>query len=534
MPSIPVYGFDELEPSVLNNAKRRIVGLMDTSQEALTERPTEDPTNGKQNTFVEKLTEEIYTTIKEIETLDTYISETSGIDELRTLNLSDPTTFTTYLKSLKPELKKSASQILSVNNALRKINATYDRLRPNMVYTNLKVFTFFVNSVKILKKSALRFFEIVDDLIANIKRASGDTTYTRPTINKDEDPEIGAEPPIPSDAPPIIAPSTPMPPIPDIASPPLPPPPPPPPPPPRKPYKGNIGKKLVEYKDTINRLIKENSIGDQNEKDLITNYAMDYFTQNKNFLKPEEIQDYIDNQILNPIQGTPISTGYTNQELQDLFVVAHKKGNDANFTPDEFNKLQTQIGYFLQGNKNTALPDDQELDNILIAIMNDRGSSSSSTPPPIVTGVPQPTSGTSGTSQPPQGVPVGTQLPSGSKTDVTQLLSASAQIKSSATKIAIDNLERQEQGLDEAIKKGDQTAITKFSNKLQILIDIARTPFIKISNSDRKNISPDEESELNKLESVYRASKANLYKNYTEKLDELTTFLDEKGIGYKK
>ena len=177
MPSIPLYGYDELEPSLLNSAKRRVIGYQNTGIEHLTDKPTTDPTNGNQNILVERLTEEIYNVVKDVEILDTYIRDDSASATLRLTSNNAPNT----LRALRPELKKGASQIASINNALRKINTTYDKLRSAMIYTDLKTHTDFINSIRTLKKSSLEFFEIVDKFIANIREAEG-IAYVRPDI----------------------------------------------------------------------------------------------------------------------------------------------------------------------------------------------------------------------------------------------------------------------------------------------------------------------------------------------------------------
>jgi len=490
MPSIPVYGFDELEPSMLNTAKRRVIGLMDMSQEQLTERPETDPTNGKQTTFVEQLTEEVYSAIKDIEILDSYISESSGVD----------------LKDLRSELKKGASQIAVVNNALRKITSAYDKLRPNMIYTDLKIFIGFVNSIRILKKTALRFFEIVDDLIDNTRKTQG-ATYTKPVINDDDEVIEEEEEPSSEIVPPPLSTPTPNVPIPLTTAPPPPPVfPVPPPPPPRQPYKGNFGKRMKAYQALITKLLRDNNITDQNDADLLLDYANDYVKNTGAFLKEQELQDYITNRILNP----PQLTGYTNQELQDFFVVAGKKAYDANFTPDENKKLQTQISNFLIGNKNTALPDDQELDNMIFDIMNDRGSSSSSNQPPIVIGVPQPTQGT-------QGVPIGiTGVPSNPLTgtpipqDYADLRVRADVLKGDkdlTNQIGRNALIRTEGVIDEAIAKNKDFKATL--NKYRKLIEYGEEPFLTYT-TPLPPITKQEKATLNGLATDYKQEKKKL------------------------
>ena len=184
MPSIPLYGYDELEPSELNRAKRRVIGYEDANREHLTDKPANDPTNGKQNSLVDTITEEIYNTIKDIDILDTYISDDSAVISLRLTTKDVPDT----LKMLRPELKKGSAQLATINNALRRINANYDKIRSNMIYTDLKTHTDFMNAVRALKKSASSFYDIVDKLLLNIMEARGEP-YERPPI----DPSVEAD-----------------------------------------------------------------------------------------------------------------------------------------------------------------------------------------------------------------------------------------------------------------------------------------------------------------------------------------------------
>jgi hypothetical protein len=506
MPSIPLYGFDELEPSILNNAKRRVVGLLDVSQEQLTEKPETDPTNGKQNTFVEKLTEEIYTIIKDIEVMDTYISDTTSISELKLFNNK------ASLNALRAELKKSASQIASVNNGLRKINATYEKLRPNMVYTELKTFIGFVNSVKILKKSALAFFTIVDALIDDVRSAvDGDTSYktSKPPIS-DKDEEIIDEEPPDAEPPPSGVPfpsegvpSTPFEPI----IPPLPPPPPPPPPPPRPPYKGNIGKKISEYRNLIGKLIQDNNIADANDKDLITNYAMDYVRQNKAFLTEQEIQDYIDNQILNPPQlpvapiapitpapapstAPPTPTQNPNETYEEM--VGRVIGM-ANLTKLEITMVGNAMKDYQQNHPTGDVPDEGEINDMITQVLSLRASSSSSTASPLTTD-------------------------KASDEDIDDMINRSVALRSIGIKsdkglfnAGKDKLEKAEKKLTDKRRVNDLLVLKRY-------VEFAEEPLIKIDQPDLDALP-----KLKKAYKIYKDEKKKLnletkYKKDVEKI----------------
>jgi hypothetical protein len=303
MPTIPVYGFDELEPSLLNRAKRRVTGLMDMSEQLLTKEPETDPTKGKQDIAVGELTEEIYDAIKNIEILTSLVRDDSDFDELsmgsasaNVLGSLDPFSGSTasssrlsILSTVRPIIKKGAKQFIIINNALRKINSTYDTIQPNMLYTSLKIYTGFINAVKILKKSAIAFFEIVDGFIIGVNKAT-DTPYQSVDINDnedpDEDPALAEEPSLtPDDVPPIL--STPSP-FPELPSPPEPEPPPPPPELPskakRKSFKNKVvrvatdaglsGNQIADVVDLADAFILANNrVANENEiDDIVANY----------------------------------------------------------------------------------------------------------------------------------------------------------------------------------------------------------------------------------------------------------------------
>ena len=174
MPAIPVYGYDELEPSILNKAKSRVTGIMDVSQKTLTQEPETDPTRGGQNERLEELTEDIYTVIKDIEILISIVRDDTDIEELKMGSISpdvlstlDPASASSagvssrlsITSSVRPVIKKGAKQLIIINDGLRKINSTYDTIQPNMVYSSLKTYTGFINAMKILKKTAIFFLK---------------------------------------------------------------------------------------------------------------------------------------------------------------------------------------------------------------------------------------------------------------------------------------------------------------------------------------------------------------------------------------
>ena len=510
MPSIPTYGFAELEPSILNTAKRRIVGLMDTTQEALTEEPKEDPTGGKQDTFLEQLTEEIYTTIKDIEVLDSYINENSGVDELRLTTAGKPNT----LRTLRPELRKGASKIAEVNNALRKINATYERLRTNIQYTNLKIFTYFVNAVRILKKTALDFFGIIDDLIDNIRKAQGATSYIRPVINNNDEELETEDPPSSAIVPPFL--STPTPVFPPLS---LAPPPPPPPPPPKP------SSALEKFKNKVEQLGIDAGL-DPTEIATLQTTMLSVLTTTKKFPTTKEIEDEISAMLgalppappapAPPAPAPPAPAPSTAPVIETFSEMVDRI--TANLAPQEQIDVAKGITQFI--NQFQKEPTELEVQDIITQVINPKGSSSSSSSSGIAQGVPLPAQGT-----PAQGVAVGTA------TNFQALFNASAQLKPKITKIGKDKLTRNEVFLQEAIDKNDQTDITKYSNKLQTIIDIGNKPFVRISNADVRNLSIEDMKELSKLENAYRAAKQNLSEKTTQ-LDNLIKFLDDNGIGY--
>ena len=335
MPSIPVYGFDELEPSLLNKAKRRVIGLMDMAEEHLTREPQKDPTNGKQNTDVEQLTEVIYNTIKDIEQLSGNIDDSSDIPNLQMIkpNLADT------LIPLRPVLKEGAKQLVGINNSLRKINATYDSIQPNMIYTSLKAFIGLVNSVKILKKTTIKFFDILDTLSFKIEEATtpaGTPVAPRtPIIEGDTDIVSPVDTSV--DVPPILSTQEPFPPLPpapydpNVIIPDYTPLPPAPPAPPKKRLPPNLGRKMKEYKALIRKVLGDaNVIEPKIAKDLET-LALDKVRNDTTFYTEPELIGVLTQLLSTPASAPatappasapsialPQGANYQQQDLDDL------------------------------------------------------------------------------------------------------------------------------------------------------------------------------------------------------------------------
>ena len=198
MPQIPSYGYDQTTEGELNNAKRRVIGYMDATHERLTEYPESDPTNGKVTIDLSTLTDDIYLAIKSIDTLDAYIRTDTIVVDL----IDKP--------QQASEIKKTAKELIKVNNGIRKINATYDKLRPNIKYVELSVWTDFTSAIDLLKRASHTFFGFMDKLISEEKRRKGEDYDPPPVFMDDGDDEDGSPPPeealpeeaLPEEAPP--------------------------------------------------------------------------------------------------------------------------------------------------------------------------------------------------------------------------------------------------------------------------------------------------------------------------------------------
>lgn len=191
MPEIPSYGYDETTEGDLNSAKRRIIGYMDTTHDRLTEYPDTDPTRGKVTIQLSELTDNVYLAIKSIDVLDTYIRTDLNVIEILDHNQQAV------------EIKKTAKELITVNNEIRKINSTYDKLRPNIKYVSLSIWTDFTSAIDLLRRASHKFFSFMDKLIAEDKKSRGEP-YDPPPVFMDDDDEDGASPP--EEAPPEEAP----------------------------------------------------------------------------------------------------------------------------------------------------------------------------------------------------------------------------------------------------------------------------------------------------------------------------------------
>jgi hypothetical protein len=195
MPQIPSYGYDETTEGELNSAKRRVIGYMDSTHQRLTEYPEKDPTNGRATIELANLTDNVYLAIKSIDILDSYIrTDTTIIDMLDKPQQAS-------------EIKKTAKELISVNNTLRKINASYNKLRPNVNYIELSVWTDFTSSVDLLRRASYKFYSFMDKLIREEKKIRGED-YDPPPIfdGGDEDEAPPDEEPIPEEPTDALAP----------------------------------------------------------------------------------------------------------------------------------------------------------------------------------------------------------------------------------------------------------------------------------------------------------------------------------------
>ena len=180
MPQIPSYGYDETTEGELNSAKRRVIGYMDSTHQRLTEYPEKDPTNGRATIDLANLTDNVYLAIKSIDTLDSFIrTDTTIIDMLDRPQQA-------------VEIKKTAKELISVNNTLRKINASYNKLRPNVTYVELSVWTDFTSSVDLLRRASYKFYSFMDKLIREEKKARGED-YNPPPVFDGGDDDDGDE-----------------------------------------------------------------------------------------------------------------------------------------------------------------------------------------------------------------------------------------------------------------------------------------------------------------------------------------------------
>jgi len=182
MPVIPSYGLDELEESMLNNAKRRVIGFQNASNELLTEKPAKDPTNGGAERALDAIIDDLFLLAKDMETLDTYIRLDQTLIELPSFNMT----------SLKPNIKRGTAILIDVNNKLRKLTASYKKISKAIIYVDLSTFYDFVNAYSYLKNANLRMCELMLSFTNSLRQANGlPEAEIRDPV--DEDPTAGDE-----------------------------------------------------------------------------------------------------------------------------------------------------------------------------------------------------------------------------------------------------------------------------------------------------------------------------------------------------
>lgn len=178
MPIIPSYGLDELEESMLNNAKRRVIGFQNASNELLTDKPAKDPTNGGAERAIESLIDDLFLVAKDMETLDTYIRLDQTLVELPSFNMT----------SLKPNIKRGTAILIDVNNKIRKITASYKKISKNIIYVDLSTFYEFINAFSYLKNANIRMCELMLAFTNSLRKANGlPEAVVRDPVDEDDD-----------------------------------------------------------------------------------------------------------------------------------------------------------------------------------------------------------------------------------------------------------------------------------------------------------------------------------------------------------
>ena len=158
MPSIPSYAIDETTEAELNKVKRAINKINVINATHLTDKPLQDPTNGKADDNLLVITRELLELNIALGTL----TDALYLDrELITFETFKTENFTNVKENFKRTIKGAASLV----GTMKTINNQLNTLAPNFIFVTLSTYTDFRTMFNELAQTAENFNKTATDII---------------------------------------------------------------------------------------------------------------------------------------------------------------------------------------------------------------------------------------------------------------------------------------------------------------------------------------------------------------------------------
>lgn len=158
MPSIPSYAIDETSEAELNKVKRALNKMNVINAEHLTDKPLQDPTNGKADDNLLIITRELLELNIALGTLTDALYLDRELITFETFKIEN---FTNVKENFKRTIKGAAALV----GTMKTINNQLNALAPNFIFVALKTYTDFRVAFNELAQTAENFNKTATDII---------------------------------------------------------------------------------------------------------------------------------------------------------------------------------------------------------------------------------------------------------------------------------------------------------------------------------------------------------------------------------
>jgi hypothetical protein len=158
MPSIPSYALEETEEAQLNKVKRALNNLNVINAQHLTDKPLNDPTQGKADTY-------LGTVIREIQDVNSAIGTLTDAIYLDRQLITFETFKTDNIGAVKENFKRTIKGSSSIVLTIKTITKQLDELRPNFAFVKLSTYTDFKTSFEELSNTIEAFTKATTEII---------------------------------------------------------------------------------------------------------------------------------------------------------------------------------------------------------------------------------------------------------------------------------------------------------------------------------------------------------------------------------
>lgn len=158
MPSVPQYNIDEVDMSELNRIKRALINASSTNMLKLTNKPVTDPTDGRADDDLRRITQEIYKLISSLEIFTDALQMDREVLTFETFKLENIT-------NVKENFKRNVKSSVTIASSMKNITRQLQDLAPNFNFVLLSNVTDFKEAFTELLVGYGNYVKTASDII---------------------------------------------------------------------------------------------------------------------------------------------------------------------------------------------------------------------------------------------------------------------------------------------------------------------------------------------------------------------------------